>query len=163
MSLLRIAARKAINFFRLPLFSQLGFIPVYLLLGLAKLAIFTISFRRLAPVLGLTRPPAVWVPLISPAQEARARAISRLVTMTARYTPWESNCFPQAVAVRCLLGAFGIPYAMFFGLMRESGSQELKAHAWVAAGRVRVSGGESFSQYTAVGCFISPLLAELPL
>jgi CBS domain-containing protein len=32
--------------------------------------------------------------------------------------------------------------------------------AWIAAGRVRVTGNESFSQFTVVGCFVAPQLAK---
>ena len=37
----------------------------------------------------------------------------------------------------------------------------MKAHAWVAAGRVPVTGGVSFAQFTVVGCFVAPCLAGI--
>lgn len=92
--------------------------------------------------------------LLDPAQEARALQIGRLVRMTAVYTPWDSNCFPQAVVARLLLGLYGIPYVLNFGLMRDPAGGEMKAHAWVTA-------GASFGQFTTVGCFVSPLLADI--
>ena len=85
--------------------------------------------------------------------------IGRAVRLAARYTPWDSNCFPQAVVARLLLGLYGIPYALFFGLRRDPDSGAMLAHAWVAAGRVRVTGGESFGQFTVVGVFVSRNLA----
>jgi hypothetical protein len=33
------------------------------------------------------------------------------------------------------------------------------AHAWVAAGRVSVTGGMGFFEFTVVACFVSPRLA----
>ncbi len=151
---------KARTFLRQPRIIQAGFLPVWILLGLGKALIFTISFRRLAPRLGRQAGIAPWVPLLTPAQEHRARLIGRLVRMTARYTPWDSNCFPQAIVARLLLGLHGLPYALYFGLMRDPNNPAgMKAHAWVAAGRVPVTGGVSFDQFTVVGCFISPHLA----
>jgi len=154
--MLRLLARKARSFLRQSGFSQLWFVPTWFVLGIAKALIFTVSFRRLAPRLGRQADIAPWVPLLEPAQEMRALAIGRAVRMAARYTPWESNCFPQAVAARLLLGLYGIPYALYFGLMRDPGSGEMKAHAWVAAGKVHVTGGASFGRFTVVGCFVSP-------
>ena len=50
----------------------------------------------------------------------------------------------------------------FFGLMRDPADLAgMKAHAWVAAGRVPVTGGVSFGQFTVVGCFVAPCLAGI--
>lgn len=135
--------------------------PAWVLLGLAKALIFTIPFKRLAPRLGVHAGASPWIPLLLPSQEKKALQIGRLVQLAARYTPWDSNCFPQAVVARILLGLFGIPYALYFGLMRDVATSEMKAHAWVSAGRIRVTGGASFMQFTTVGCFVSPQLADL--
>jgi len=156
----RVLRRKILGFLRQPRFTQLWLVPLWLLLGLSKAAIFTISFRRLAPWLGAAVGVTPWVPVLIPAQEARAWQISRAVHLAARYTPWNSNCFPQAVAARLLLGLYRIPYALYFGLMRDPETREFKAHAWIAAGRVRVTGDESFSQFTVVGCFVAPQLTK---
>lgn len=157
--------RKARIFLRLPLIEQIYFLPAWILLGLSRLAILTVSFRRLAPRLGVSWGASAWVPLLSKRDEKHAAHVGRTVRLAARYTPWESNCFPQAVTARLLLGTRGIAYAMYFGLARdgEGGRQEMKAHAWIAAGRVSVTGGRSFGTYTVVGCFVAPDLArDLP-
>ena len=158
--MLRAFARKFLSFVRLPLFTQLWLLPLWLTLGISKALIFTLSFRRLAPHLGQAMGVAPWVPLLDPAQQARALQIGRAVRLAARYTPWDSNCFPQAVAARLLLGWYGVPYALYFGLMRDAQSLEMKAHAWVSAGRVAVTGGASFGQFTVVGVFVSPGLGS---
>jgi hypothetical protein len=159
--MLNTLRRKAGTFLRQPLFIQVWFLPLWILLGLSKAVIFTIPFRDLAPRLGRTSDIAPWVPLLNPAQEARALLVGRAVRLAAEYTPWDSNCFPQAVAARILLGLYGLPYILFFGLVRDAEEPSgVRAHAWVAAGRVRVTGGTSFGQFTVVGCFISPLLTR---
>lgn len=144
--------RKAVSLLRYPLFVQAWFLPLWVLLGIGKALIFTISFRRLAPWLGHSAGVSAWVPLLAPAEEARARLVGRAVRMTAVYTPWTSNCFPQALAARCLLGLYGVPHALYFGVRRGPGGA-MEAHAWVAAGRVRVTGGEGFGQFTVVGTY----------
>lgn len=157
--LLRTLRRKAGNFLRQPVFVKLWFIPAWLILGVAKALIFTVSFRRLAPRLGRQAGIAPWVPLLDRRQQIRALLVGRAIRLAANYTPWDSNCFPQAVAARVLLGWYGVPYALFFGLMRDPDTAEMKAHAWVAAGRAQVTGGPSFGRYTVVGCFVAPQLA----
>lgn len=157
--MLAVLTRKLRSAWQGPPFVLLWLLPVWLLLGIAKLLIFTVAFRRLAPGLGQAAGTAALVPLLTPAQQGRARLISRTVQTTARYTPWNSNCFPQAVVARLLLGLYRIPYTLCFGLSREPEAGEIKAHAWVAAGPVRVTGGASFGHYTVVGVYTSPHLA----
>lgn len=158
-SIISFLGRKAVTFLRQPRFIQAWFLPVWVMLGMAKALIFTLSFRRLAPRLGRPAGLAPWVPLVTPEEERRALLIGRLVRLTARYTPWDSNCFPQAIAARVLLGLHRVPYILYFGLRRDpTDPAGLKAHAWVVAGQVRVTGGPSFGQFTVVGCFVSPRL-----
>lgn len=154
--MLSTLARKARNFARRPSFEQAWFVPAWLLLGVCRFVILFVPFRKLAPHLGRHAGVAPWVPLAAPAAEARASAISRVIQMAASHTPWTSNCFPQAVAARILLGFYGIPYCIFFGVSREPDDTSMQAHAWVAAGKVRVTGSTSFGQFTVVSCFASP-------
>jgi hypothetical protein len=156
-----VLTRKLGHFLKQPVFIKLWFLPVWLLLGLSKLIILFVSFRRLAPKLGIHVGTNASIPLLDERQERRALLVGRVVRMSARYTPWESNCFPQAVAAKLLLSLYRIPYAIYFGLKHESVLSGTEAHAWVAAGRIRVTGGVSFSQFTVVGCFVSSQLNKV--
>lgn len=142
------------NFFRHPLAEQAAFVPVWLLLGMARLAIRLVPFDRLAAALGTARGTHAAVPLLSRGQQARARRIAAIVPWVAAHTPWDSNCFPQALVARLLLGLAGVPWSLFFGLQRDD-ERALSAHAWVAAGPVNVTGGASFGRLTVVACFTS--------
>lgn len=151
---------KATRFFRHPVFVQAWFLPVFIGLALARLAILGLSFRRLVPRLGVSVGVAPWLPLIDRPQIERARLIARVVLLAARYAPWTANCFPQAVVARILLDWYRIPYCLFFGVRRKSASGAFDAHAWVAAGPVRVTGRYSFNKYAVVGVFAAPDLAR---
>jgi hypothetical protein len=153
--------RKVSNFLDQPVFIKLWFLPVWLLLGLSKLIIRLVSFKRLAPRLGIHVGTNAMVPLLDERQEMRALMVGRVVRLSARYTPWDSNCFPQAVAAKLLLSLYRIPYALYFGLGKDSAHSGTLAHAWIAAGRIRVTGGASFNQFTVVGCFISSQLNKV--
>lgn len=152
---------KARSFLRLPWFTQAWFIPMWVLLGISKASIFTVPFRTLAPRLGHKSSIHPRLPVLTPEQEHRARRIGEVVRLTARYTPWNSNCFPQAISARVLLGLYHVPYMFYFGLApARDGVEKMNAHAWVVAGRVAVTGGRSFGQFTVVGCFESPEFAD---
>lgn len=149
--------RKVRNFTCRPWFEKVWFLPVWLLLGISRFVILTIPFRHLALRLGAHEGIAPWVPFADSRAEARALSISRVVRMAANFTPWKSNCFSQAVTARILLGLYGVPYSLFFGVNRNTEDAMLTAHAWVTVGRVPVTGGIGFDQFTVVSCFISPL------
>lgn len=168
--------RKLASFLGQSLFVQLWFIPVWLGLGLARIWVRMRPFRKIAPRLGRAMGAAPWVPLASAAQTARALQISRVVRMAARYTPWTSDCYPQAIMARGLLGLYDLPYMLYFGLRRArsvagtgaadqspdthaaSAGAPLEAHAWVHCGRMAVTGGVGFDRFTVVSQFVTPRL-----
>jgi hypothetical protein len=155
MSLTSPRARPRLsNFLRHAWWEQLAFVPVWLLLGVARLVIVTISFERVARALGSAMGTHAVVPLLSPRQQVRARRVATVVPWVAAHTPWTSNCFPQALVARLLLGASAVPWVLCFGVRRDADGA-LAAHAWVAAGPVNVTGGASFGRLTVVACFTS--------
>lgn len=153
----QLLLRKLRRFAAQPRFVQWWLVPAWCLLGVCRLLILVVPFSRLAPRLGTHSGVASWVPLINVSQQSRARLIGRTIRLASRHTPWVSNCFPQAVAARVLLALHGIPHALFFGLApeRTEHSVGVHAHAWVAAGRVQVTGGPGFETYTVVGMFVA--------
>lgn len=153
----RWALRKLVS---LPLFELAWALPAWVMLGLARIAVLRTPFRKLAPRLGVHSGIAPWVPLATPAQEQRANRIGRVVRRSAMFTPWQSNCFNQAITARLLLGLYGLPYCFYFGVRFGQDGTELDAHAWVASGKVRVTGATSFGRFTVVGCFVAPPLAR---
>lgn len=156
--MIRVLKRKLVTASRLPALFYLWLIPAWFLLGFSRLVIVTVTFRRFAHWLGMHDGLAPRTPLATTRQEEQARAIGRAIKMASKVTPWTSNCFPQAITARLILGLYDIPYALYFGLQRSAQDHEagaLKAHAWVVSGRVNVTGGRSFERYTSVGCFVS--------
>lgn len=129
------------------------------MLGISRALILTVSFKRLTRWIGSHDGLAPWIPLLDPAKELRAAKIGRVIRLVARYTPWVANCFPQALTACALLGLYRIPYGLYFGLNSDGSDGELHAHAWVATGRVHVTGGVGFGEYTVVGCFVSEAAA----
>ncbi|MGM1051934.1 MAG: lasso peptide biosynthesis B2 protein [Pseudomonadota bacterium] len=154
--------RRTVSLMKKPLFTRIWVFPTWVMLGISRLIIITVTFKRLAPYLGHPVGLQAYTHLLTANQERRAIQIAHVIQLAARYSPWVANCFPQAVTARVLLGLFHIPYALYFGLARDRENRDFKAHAWVIAGSVPVSGGYSFSDYTVVGCYLNKIDAISP-
>jgi hypothetical protein len=146
--------RKIRRFRALPDFTRRWFIPACLLLVCSRLLILLLSFKRLAPCLGSLHRDGAVIPLLGVRQEIRAAQLRDVLQLAARHTPWTSNCLPQAVAARMLLGLHGIPLALCLGIRPDRADKSMSAHAWVAAGRVAVCGGNGFGDFRVVACFV---------
>jgi hypothetical protein len=145
--------RKLRSFTRLPILTILWLPAVWLLLGLSRAAILLVSFKRLSRFLGQSTDRFDFVPAITEQQADRVIQIRKLVRVAARNTPWVSNCFPQAIVVRLLMGIYRIPYALYFGLRRDVETGDLMAHAWVMSGEYGVCGVLGDETYQPVGCY----------
>lgn len=148
-------ARLARGFGRLGRKDQARLVAAWSLLGLTRLAILVLPFTAVRRVLGEPaapgeRPDRAGDHPLDPATLARADRIGATVRLAARHTPWRSECYPQALTARALLGVAGIPHVVSFGVRRDQGA--LVAHAWVHAGSAIVTGGTGHD-YTEVGSF----------
>ena len=152
----RSLSQKAASFIGLPVFAMAWLTPVWLMLGLARLAVLLVPMRFLARFMGAAGGLDARPPDLDKARQARAVSIGRVIRLAARYAPWNANCFAQALTARIMLGLYGVPFAIFFGVMRDPATREMKAHAWVGAGSVKVTGGDGFAQFTVVGTYLSP-------
>lgn len=155
---IRFVPRRIHSLMRKPRFVLLWLLPTWVMLGISRLIILTATFRRIAPYLGRPVGLNAYTHLLSPHQKKRALQISQVIRLSSRFCPWVANCFPQAVTARMLLGLYRIPYSLYFGVARDGDTREFKAHAWVAAGRIPVSGGQSFGSFTIVGCYTSSIV-----
>lgn len=151
--------RKFSAFVNKPAFFKLWILPTWCLLGVSKLLIHLVSFRRLERFMGTGCGVSPALALLTSRQRMRATAIGQLVRITACYTPWTSNCFPQALTAALLLRLYRVPYLLCFGLARGRRSDDYLAHAWVSSGPVVVTGGFSFNLYTVVACYLAPNLS----
>ena len=140
--------------------AEKALIPVaFALLGASRAALLVVPFRRIAPLLGEDLGTAAVVPLAGEREVARARAVARAVETAARYAPWQSRCLARAMTARVLLGGAGVPYALFLGVARADDA-DLRAHAWVCAGPVGVTGGRPFGRFAVVGTFVPRAFAR---
>ena len=154
-----IFKRKWSTFLSLPILDQLTIPFVFILLGFARLAILTIPFRYYARFLGTYEKTKIVTPILTSEQINAVRRIGRLVRATASITPWESLCLVQALVASLMLRRSRLPYILHFGLAKNIDPNTLdpmKAHAWIAAGPIAVTGGRGLVNFTVVGSYLSP-------
>ncbi len=150
-----IIGRKMRTLRRMPL-RTLALLPcAWVLLGLARIAILTVQFRRIAPLLGTRADLDYRPPRLADALDQRALRIGQVVRLAARYSVWNANCFPQALCAALLLRCARVPHIVYFGVRKGSEGQ-IEAHAWVAAGLRAVTGGGGHARFAVVGAFARP-------
>ena len=148
--------RKLNSFFSQSFTTQYLLVPAWLLTGIARLIVLTLPFRMFAQGLGAHHGVSAFIPLLEGKQQARALSIGRAVRMSSTLAPWNANCQAQAIAARWLLGVFGVPYAIFYGIAKDP-VEQMKAHAWVCSGPIQVTGGYGFDEFTVVAVFSNAL------
>ena len=157
--------RKSRSFLKLPFSSKVLVLLVWVLLGLARAIILLMPLRYFSAWLGQSAKTVTYTPILTPEQVYRAKRLGLVVRATANFTPWASVCFPQALVACLLLRLSATPYIMHFGLAKNIDPNEdepMKAHAWVTAGSVSVTGGRNnLFKFTVVGSYTSPLLTNL--
>lgn len=136
---------------RLPWADKWLLAQAYCLLGVTRLAILSLSFRRLARYLG---PLQRETPGDIPAEHlAAARRMAWAIRCAAPYTLWTSNCFPQAITGKILLRRRGIPSTLYLGAAFTEDKTAMEAHAWLRCGPLYVTGGNGQEKYGVVGVF----------
>jgi len=119
-------------------------------LGLARLAILVLPFRRLAPFLGkqMGQSPAE----AGAAPGALLERISWAVAAASRHLPWECKCLAQALAGKAMLRRRGVSSTLYLGLAKD-GADQLQAHAWLRCGERILTGQRSMAGFTVIATF----------
>lgn len=118
-------------------------------LGLARLGLLLVPFRRLAPWLGAHM--AQSAEHVTPREAALAQEIGWAVQAMARRTPWQSACLAQAMSAKAMLRRRGVGSTLYLGVARNERGR-MTAHAWLRCGTAVVTGGDH-SDYTVLSSF----------
>jgi hypothetical protein len=144
--------QKLNSFFNQSFMTQCLLVPAWLLTGMARLLVLCVPFKFFAPQLGQHHGIAAFIPLLNDKQQARALSIGRAVRMSSTRAPWNANCQAQAISAHCLMRLFFVPHTIFYGVAKDP-VEHMKAHAWLCAGPVQVTGGYAFDEFTVVAVF----------
>jgi len=147
---MKLFIRRIIQFIRMPAGGGLLLEAVFWL-GLARLAVLLLPFRRLVPYLGT---PRYKTPIMNPALSVTARAltIAQAVQRAARNLPWECQCLVQAVAAKAMLRWRGLPSTLYIGVAKDQNAT-LCAHAWLRCGNIILTGREEANRFTIISTF----------
>ena len=129
------------------------FSEALLFLAVSRLILIFLPFKIIAPFIGklITKEdtnPANTVAILDilPLQKAIARG--------CRYSFWRTKCFEQALAAKMLLKRRGLPFVLYFGVLKDEKEVKLNAHAWVSYSGTIISGNmPNLESYTIVSRF----------
>ena len=139
----------------LPFKYQIFFILNYALCGVARAAINVFPLRRISPYFGPFKKTLVISPLPNRKQLGLAVRIGQSVRLAAKYTPWDSSCLTQAMVAKFWCRLFKIPYVFYIGFAKAPEEPSgYKAHAWITAGRVLVTGGNGLMDYNVISSYV---------
>jgi len=145
MSSLPVRLAKFICF---PRRDKLLFFEAWLRLGLARFLVLALPFPKLAAGWGAPMFETLREP---PRDGTFVERVKWAVEIASRYTPWKSNCLPQAITGKRMLQRRGLRSTLYLGLTRDPAGK-VTAHAWLRCGNVYVTGGRGL-QFTVVGSF----------
>jgi hypothetical protein len=145
-------ARRLSSFSRLSAAAKAAAVLAWVLLTLAAIGLRLMPIRRFGPLLGRPIGAVACMPLATPRQEKRARAIRRAILRAASVAPLRADCLPQALAAVAFSRLLGIPTTTHLGVKFDV-SRAMEAHAWLCTGRVCVTGGNAFGAFVPVACF----------
>lgn len=118
-------------------------IEALLFLGLARATILFIPFKRVAPHLGEAQQETA-----SGASDPIAQRVAYAIYLVCRHTPWDSNCFAQALAGHLMLRLRQTASTLYLGVHKEG--DNFTAHAWLRNGDFIVTGGNGHERYTVI-------------
>jgi hypothetical protein len=135
-------------------------------LGLVRIAMATLPYRRVASLLRLTQSAASDVSNASTADFGAGRgyryadasggsvaeAIGWAVQGVAARTPWPSTCLVQSLAGYVMLRRHGVPSVVYLGVAKDA-EGEFSAHSWLRCGERIVTGGGSLQRYSVIAAY----------
>ena len=126
------------KFCRRTLSEQLFYIEVIFWLGLSRLAILTLPFKWIAPVLG--QHMSSTNEISSKKTRQKSIRIARAIRTISEHVPWECKCLVQAMSGKIMMRNRGVAATLYLGVSKKENG-ELKAHAWLRMGTVVILGG----------------------
>jgi hypothetical protein len=113
-------------------------------LAIARLRLALTPFARLAEALANQSADSQ-----GESDPALPERIGFAVRAAANNVPWRSDCFPQAIAARKMLGRYGYESIIHLGIDKVD-ETNIAGHAWLTCGDTVVTGGDVMDRYSEV-------------
>ncbi|GAB3666567.1 hypothetical protein GCM10028791_42400 [Echinicola sediminis] len=137
------------NFIKLLLRHKFTIPKIWVLLGVSRFRVLFTPFSTIAKKIGHFQQETPSNPV--PENELLV-SIGSLIRYVSRFTPWKSNCFAQALCAHHILKSKKIDHTIYFGVQMNE-TMEMKAHAWLRAGSLIVTGASGRQAFTVTGKF----------
>ena len=121
-------------------------VEALILLGVARATVLCIPFKRVAPHLGQSQQATP-----TGAPTTNATRVAHTIYLVSRHTPWDSNCFAQALAGHVMLRRRQCANTLYLGVYKQG--KEFAAHAWLRNGDLVVTGGAGHERYTVIAYY----------
>ena len=129
------------------------FLEAYMILGVMRTAILTVSLKRLTRSFD-QKANKEELPSLDEREIEVATAVGKAISRAASGTPWESACLVQSLSAQKMLQRRGIPGVFYLGVAKDEGSREkMKAHAWSQCGNIIITGDAGHEVYTVLSVF----------
>ena len=126
------------------------FAEAWFFLAIARGMLLVLPFKRIAPMLGKLMTDAPDKKADNPL--ALLNDIKVAILRAGRFSPWRTKCFEQAIAAKIMLRLRRIKSLLYLGVYKDQ-ANDLKAHSWLMAGDIVVTGGPDVTKYTVVSWF----------
>lgn len=144
---------KMKKFISLPSEEKKLFLEAYVMLGIMRAALLTVSFKRLTRSLEHL-PKKEEIAALNDEENDKATAVGQAITRAAAHTPWESTCLAQSLTAQKMLQKRGIPGVFYLGAAKDEESKEkMKAHAWTQCGENILTGSKGHEAFTVLSVF----------
>jgi hypothetical protein len=117
----------------------------------SNVALFFFSFKRISAYLGEN---ISYEPEFSQSEEEREKSnqIALHIKLVSKNVPWETACYPQALAGKIILRRRGIASTLFLGARKDEQGM-LKGHAWLKAQGIVVTGKIGHQKFNIIAIY----------
>jgi hypothetical protein len=118
-------------------------VEALILLALGRATVLFVPFKRVAPHLGTAQQETP-----TGAPNAIAAQVAYAIYLVSRHTPWNSNCFAQALAGHLMLRRRRAANTLYLGVYKKN--EIFEAHAWLRNGDLIVTGAGGHERFTVI-------------
>ena len=150
MQNLSLLSRRIKLFFNISNRDKVDFIKAFFYMGIFRAYILFVPFNKLRKRMGklkIESPEDVDMAIYR-----EAKRVASIISIIAKYTPWESKCLVQALTAQKLLSKLNIATTLYLGVKKDKDNNML-AHAWTRCGKYFVTGGYNKEGYAVVAKF----------
>ena len=122
-------------------------------LGIMRIAILTVPFRRIIEYYQLTQGEATTTPTAD--DIAHADLVGWAVRSAASRTPWQSACLVQSLAAMRMLRRRGIHGTLYLGVAKneDNSAEPIAAHSWLCCDTSTLTGAFADNRFTVIARF----------